>query len=453
MSLLAMRQEVVSLFNRGVLAADPYPVIKKTISQTSQQIRLGRIEGNWDRIHILAIGKAACKMLSATLEQISASNIVFPVIAVTNSENVYPIAGADVYVSGHPNPDQHGIVATQAVIKKLNDCKPGELLLVLLSGGGSALLPAPAPTIELSDKIALNHLLLASGADINEINCVRKHCSTLKGGGLARHAQGADVVCLAVSDVMNDDPSSIASGPTQADPTCFTDAIHILEKYALWNAVPDSIKHYLSEGAKGLRPETLKACNELLGLNHFEIIASNKQSVTAITEALNNTNYHLGIIINELKGEASQVAGLLAEQIKSSVNNVKNTPFALLAGGETTVTIGSESGLGGRNQELALAFAMHVERIGLNGHWCFLSAGTDGRDGPTDAAGAIVDHNTLTRVRAAGFDPDQALKAHNSYAALDSSHDLLRTGATGTNVADLQILLWKPINYSGDQYV
>lgn len=453
MSLHTMRQEALLLFNQGVRCADPYKIVKNKLISSNQQLEIGQLKGNWNRIHLLAIGKAACKMLSAAMEQIPPAKIVFPVIAVTNTENAFSIAGCEVYISGHPIPDQHGIEASQAVLKQLNQCQPGDLLLVLLSGGGSALLPLPAATLTLSDKITLNQMLLNCGADINEINCVRKHCSSLKGGGMARMAKGADIACLAISDVINDDPGSIASGPTQVDATCYADAIKILEKYSLWNNLPDSIKQHLNAGTLGVLPETLKSDHELSGLNHFEIIASNKLSVLGISEAIRAMDYPSTLVINGLHGEAKDVAHSLVNQVDTALNRSDLSSLALLAGGETTVTISHICGKGGRNQEMALAFALNAEKIGLRGQWCFLSAGTDGRDGPTDAAGAIVDNLSLNRMRAAGIRPEQALEAHDSYAALQSSQDLLMTGATGTNVADLQILLWKPIYTSGEQYV
>lgn len=453
MSSFAMREQTLSFFNMGIHSADPYQIVKRKIVQVEKQLQIGGTKGNWKRIHLLAIGKAACNMLVASLEQIPEFKIVNPVVAITNDENAKIIHGAEVLVSGHPVPDQRGIEATSAVLEKLKDCKEGDLLLVLLSGGGSALLPSPPSDIGLADKITLNQMLLACGADINEINSVRKHCSTLKGGGLARLARGADICCLALSDVIDNDPSSIASGPTQVDVSTYNDAIRTLEKYSIWSSAPDSIKRHLSLGAEGLIPETLKNNDELLGQNHFEIIASNAQSLESVFNAIEKSEYKVSLVINELKGEASTVAYNLLKQFKSLIIPSPDHGIAMIAGGETTVTLGTDPGKGGRNQELALAFAINAEKIGLEGEWCFLSAGTDGRDGPTDAAGGLVDNNSLKRMRDAGITPEHNLIKHDSYRALKASKDLLITGATGTNVADLQILLWKPIYTSGDQYV
>ena len=453
MSLSEIRNEVLGFFRAGIDSADPYRIVKNKVNQSGQQIRFGELKGDWDRIHVLSIGKAACKMLKATLDQIPTQKVQLPIIAVTNDENLCDIENVTVLATGHPLPDQRGQDATEVVLKKLKECQPGDLLLLLLSGGGSALLPSPASGLDLADKITLNHILLASGADINEINCVRKHCSTLKGGGLARMAGGADICCLAISDVINDDPSSIASGPTQADLTSYSDAIRILQKYHLWTTTPVSIKQHLTAGAAGLLPETLKTVDELTGINYLEIIASNRQTVESVSQAIGTKKYQLAQIVNDLRGDAQSAAHHLITQFKSFTKPYPNHPIAMLAGGETTVKLKSGSGKGGRNQELALAFALNAEKIGLEGQWCFLSAGTDGRDGPTDAAGGIVDNYSLKRMRDKGINPKKALENHDSYMALSASQDLVITGATGTNVADLQILLWKPIYTSGDQYV
>lgn len=453
MSLLSMREEALAFFKLGVESANPYLRVKNTISLSGSQLHIGNTTGNWSKIHVIAIGKAACNMLLASLEQIPEDKIVQPVIAVTNDENLKIIPGAEVLVSGHPVPDQRGLDAVQVILKKLQACAPGELLLVLLSGGGSALLPAPTADIGLADKILLNQMLLASGADITEINCIRKHCSVLKGGGLAKMAGGADIACLAISDVIDNDPSSIASGPTQADTTTYQKAIELLEKYQLWNSVPLSIKQHLSAGAAGLIAETLKDDSELSGTNFFEIIASNSQSVESVMLGVAQSEYVLSSVIHGLHGEATSVAVGLLNQFKSKIIPTNPQGMAMIAGGETTVTLGSTTGKGGRNQELALAFALNAEKIGLEGQWCFISAGTDGRDGPTDAAGGIVDNHSLDRMRAKGINPEELLTKHDSYRALKASQDLVITGATGTNVADLQILLWKPIHTSGDQYV
>ena len=453
MSLDSMRKEALAFFNVGVSSADPYRITKDRIAISGTQLKIGKTSGNWPQIHIIAIGKAACNMLSATIEQIPDEIIVHPVIGITNEENAKPVKNSKILVSGHPIPDQRGIDAAQIVLNKLRDCVPGELLLVLLSGGGSALLVAPTSDIPLADKIQLNQLLLASGADITEINCVRKHCSVLKGGGLARLAGGADICCLAISDVISNDPSSIASGPTQSDKSSYQDAINILKKYRVWPSTPENIKRHLTSGTMGLVTETLKNDDELTGINSFEIIASNSLSVNSVAQALDDSEYDLMQTIQGVEGEANTVAIELLNQFNSSLFPSPKSAMALIGGGETTVSLGKNPGKGGRNQELALAFALNAEKIGLKGQWCFISAGTDGRDGPTDAAGGLVDNQSLNRMRSQGINPEEALKKHESYLALKSSHDLVITGATGTNVADLQILLWKPTYTSGDQYV
>jgi glycerate 2-kinase len=314
------------------------------------------------------------------------------------------------------------------------------LVLVLVSGGGSALIPFPVEPVTLQEKILTTDLLLASGANVNQINCIRKHLSQLKGGGLARLVVPADCHALILSDVIGDDLSAIASGPTVPDGTTFKEAVDVLKNKNIWKRVPDNVRKYLECGQQGKVQETPKSTDPVFIGNSHTLIGSNHMSVNAIFKAASKQGFDAICYSDNLSGEAKDEAEKLVLFAKNRLPDSGSQSLALLAGGETTVTI-KGNGRGGRNQEMALAFAISAEEQGLPGRWAFLSGGTDGRDGPTDAAGGLVDSGTIQRILNAGFIPDNLLVDNDSYIALKTSGDLLMTGATGTNVADLQVLL------------
>lgn len=418
-----LKQHAVEIFQAGVEAADSYLAVKHCLDLN---VLLGKI-------HVIAFGKAACAMAQAAVELIPSPQLQ-TAIAVTNYENVVAVDKVEVLGAGHPLPDNNGFHAAQRVARIVEQATIDETVLVLISGGGSALLPYPVDSISLEEKIATTDLLLASGATINEINCVRKHLSRLKGGGLAKLAYPAKVHALILSDVLGDDLSTIASGATVPDSTTYTDAIAVLKP--VWARVPESIRLHLTQGAQGLIAETPKADNAIFEHCRHVLCGSNAISLTAAQLAAEQLGYETQIYSEQLCG----IARKEAEQLAYSIQSVRTIKLAILAGGETTVNV-TGTGKGGRNQEFALAFALAAEKVGLK-NWTLLSGGTDGRDGPTDAAGGVVDSNSLTRMRKAGIDPAQYLDNNDAYhALLTSSNDLLITGATGTNVADLQILL------------
>jgi hydroxypyruvate reductase len=439
MSLLAdqadlamLRQDALSIFKAGIAAADPYQAVKRYLTP--------KLLGNHTKVHLIAFGKAACAMAQAAQEVIPAGMLAGRGIAVTNYENVTSVDNVDVIGASHPLPDAAGLNAAQAIADRVRNARQNELVLVLVSGGGSALIPYPAGQITLQEKIATTDLLLASGATINQINCVRKHLSRLKGGGLARMAAPAHVHALILSDVLGDDLSSIASGPTVADGTTYANAIEILETKGVWDQVPVKVRQHLEQGKLRHIDETPKPGDDIFKNTSHTLIGSNTISVNAMLDATKKLGYEIELYSDHLSGEARTVGATLAAQCAKTR---PNKPAALLAGGEATVTL-KGTGRGGRNQEMALAFALAADRHGLTGNWAFLSGGTDGRDGPTDAAGGIVDSNTTKRMAQAGVNPIELLENNDSYTALKASDDLVNTGATGTNVADLQILLIQP---------
>ena len=453
MTKTPQHRDILAIFADGVAAADPYRTVKNALGMIEGRLHISldlqdpskiRI-GNWPRIHLLAFGKAACNMAAAALERIPNRYLADKGVVITTYENVTAINNMLVLGAGHPLPDAQGLQAAKIIAERALAAKTGELILTLVSGGGSALLPAPVSAISLEEKIAATDLLLACGANIQQINCVRKHLSQLKGGGLAKLAAPADLHALILSDVIGDDLSAIASGPTVPDDTCFNDAISILKSYHAWEQTPESIRTYLQQGAQGLQAETPKNGAEIFKSTAYTLIGGNTISIDALQHAANIHGYQVVRYSDNLCGEARSVAEQFVLFAKTLLAQQGKNAIAIVAGGETTVTLATMHGKGGRNQELALAFALASERQALPGLWTFLSGGTDGRDGPTDAAGGIVDSETLALIRQAGLDPQAMLDQHNAYPALQAANDLLITGPTGTNVADLQILLWQAV--------
>ena len=438
--LLSLRQDAINVFQAGIAAADPYQAVKRHL--------IPKLFNDYSKVHLIAFGKAACAMAQAALDIIPAQLLANKGIAVTNYENVAEIDNVDVIGASHPLPDEAGFKAAQIIADRVYNAQHNELVLVLVSGGGSALIPCPAGQITLQEKITTTNLLLASGVDIKQVNAVRKHLSRLKGGGLTRMAAPAKVYALILSDVLGDDLSAIASGPTVADDTTYADAIAVLKAKGIWQQVPTSVQHHLEQGKLGIIPETPKPDDAIFKNTGHTLIGSNAISLNAALQAANHLGYQAKLYSDHLCGEAKTVGMTLASQYAEEILKLplQNKPIALLAGGETTVTLKGH-GCGGRNQELALAFAIAAEHHDLPYNWAFLSGGTDGRDGPTDAAGGLVDRNTIKRMIQAGVNPIEMLDNNDSYNALKIANNLVTTGATGTNVADLQILLIQPAPY------
>ena len=411
----ALRAELTRMFMAGVAAADPEAAVANALRSAPLPEPAG------GRLILLAIGKAAHGMLKAARAQVADG--VEPVcLAVTNYENHIELPGVQCFAAGHPVPDENGLRAAAAVARIVADAGEKDHIVALISGGGSALLPAPVAGITLADKAAVNRLLLASGADIEETNIVRQALSALKGGGLLRLAAPAQLRSLILSDVVGDDLRVIASGPTIGPISDRAGARAVLARLGVWDRIPQTARDVLMHDL----PQTpLPAADARL-------IGSNAISVAAMAQAAERDAVQVVAPLTGLVNDAAQTVLDAARIVRPGT--------ALLFGGETTVILTGD-GRGGRNQELALRLALLAEERGGGGDWMFLSGGTDGRDGPTDAAGAIVDQTTLARMRAAGVDPVAHLANSDSYAALSASRDLLMTGATGTNVADLQIFL------------
>ena len=408
-----------SAFQAAIDQADPKAAVARHMTAVSHNAN--------GRVIVIAAGKAAPGMLRGAMAQLG-QNI--EAICVTHKENQDRIENIPFFNSGHPIPDDVGLKATQMIAEILARTTADDHVIALISGGASALLPAPAQGISLADKQALNAALLASGLDIVEMNMIRQQVSTLKGGGLLRQAAPAHVSAYILSDVVGDDLRAIASGPTVAPLGTKTSARERLQQVGAWDTLPASITVHMQ--GPDVNDDLPKATNTLVG--------SNRQSVEAAAAHL-RPDFNVIAIDDPLVGDVDTAAQTIITALDNQLP--VSAPTAIVWGGETTVQLQGD-GRGGRNQEMALLVAQHLNDCNPTQGIHFLSGGTDGRDGPTDAAGAIVDAGTWARITDAGLDPAALLANNDSYAALQASGDLLITGATGTNVADIQILMIQP---------
>lgn len=427
------KEIALNLMEEAIKSADPYKAVKRALKvEDNRLIIKGKEFPIKGKVYVLAFGKAACSMAKA-VEEVLEGKIVEG-FAVTKYGYALPLKKIRVVEAGHPIPDENSMKGAQLGVELAKKVGENDILLVLISGGGSALFMLPEDGISLEDKMKTNELLLKSGAKIYEINTVRKHISKVKGGKLAKLVKGT-LISLVLSDVVGDPLEAIASGPTVKDPTTFQDAYRLLKLYNVWDKLPKSVKRHIELGIKGEQEETLK--EDLPNVHNF-LIASNSLACEATKRKAEELGLNAYILTTTLEGEAREVAiafGSIIEEIYHRERPFKR-PCVLIAGGETTVTIEGEPGLGGPNQEFALSIVRKI--AGLKGV-AVLAMDTDGTDGPTDAAGGLVDSYTLETLKERGIDVEEFLKAHNAYEALKEANALLLTGATRTNVNSIII--------------
>ncbi|MDG2158990.1 MAG: DUF4147 domain-containing protein [Gammaproteobacteria bacterium] len=430
---MSLREDVGNIYKSCLSKLDPAASVYAHLKDNPDLFK------NYKKVYLVAFGKASITMMNGCLEFIENLNhikIASQPLVISTESNFKMSYKGDLHLSSHPIPDHKSIEAGEKVLNYISSSTKDDLVIFLISGGGSSLLAKPAESISLDDKTKLTDMLLKSGASINEMNAVRKHMSSIKGGRLAQHALPSHCYSLIISDVINDDISTIASGPTIQDETTYQNAYDILAKYHLINLTPKSIIEHLNNGISGLVEESPNKIENSTN----QIICSNK----IFREQLSISSKKLGykpIIINEdLIGEARNEASSLIDSLIKLSNEFPNDKLAIISGGETVVNM-TGSGKGGRNQELALSFLANAKKIPSSLDWLLLSIGTDGIDGPTDAAGGIIDNSSIEALSKSTLNINDFLDNNDSYTFLESINALYKTGPSGTNVADIQIIL------------
>lgn len=427
------------LIGRGLGAVQAATAMRVAMIRRGDELIIGRRRYDlrrYDRVIAVGAGKATAPM-ARSLERCLGSRLDSGLVVVKYGHGV-PTAKIAVEEAGHPIPDQAGQRAASRLLSMVSSLTGRDLLIVLLSGGASSLLPAPVKGVTLADKRATTDRLLRCGAAIQEINAVRKHLSFLKGGRLVESTP-ATVVTLILSDVLGDDLSAIASGPTAPDPTTYGEAMAILRRYGIWRTIPPRVRQHLRQGQRGRVAETPKPKSSIFRRVHHYVIGSNTIALAAVIRAARDAGLRTLVYSTRLKGEARAAGKRFGAIARSIVKHGKpfSRPCCVVAGGETTVTVVG-NGKGGRAQEFAVAAAREI--AGLQRIWV-AAIGTDGTDGPTDAAGAVVDGGTVARANRLGVNLDHALQHNNTYPALKRLHCHIVTGPTGTNVNDLYLLL------------
>jgi hydroxypyruvate reductase len=439
------KQHIRDIAAHAIAAADPYNAVKKIFTRSGDGIAIQTSKGlrryllkAYSHIWVVGCGKAGAPM-SAAIEEAIGDRISGGIVVVKDGfAGNYNLKKITLVEAAHPEPDERGVAACRDISEVLKKAVSRHLVLALVSGGGSALWPLPVPQVPVADKQEATRLLLACGAEITEINTVRKHLSLIKGGWAAHYAHPADVVVLTISDVINDDLETIASGPFAPDPSTFPDAWHVLARYNLLKKMPASVTRYLQDGMTWKATETPKPGNpEFLKVIHV-LCAGNRVAINAAGEKARLLGYDTQVNIKPVHGECRDAAKKFCSRIKEMQPVDSGKPRCTISGGETTVALGNSKGKGGRNQEFALASAIEIQYLN---NVTVASFGTDGNDGPTDAAGAIADNNTVFRASSLGLDSEKTLSAHDSYPLFEKLNDLIVTGPTMTNVMDIQIAI------------
>ena len=428
------RNLVLDLLESGFTAIDPRRCMREVLSRAVDRLCVGSTVFDMSERHVwtIAIGKAAVPMAEAVSERLD--SVLAGGIVVTRYGYGGSVRGVRVFEAGHPVPDENGLRAATAIGELSDGVGWRDLVLCALSGGGSALLAAPPEGVSLDDLAATTRLLLESGVAIDEINTVRRHVSTLQGGRLARRLRPASVITLVLSDVIGGHLEAVASGPTVPDPTTFDDAIGVLRRHRLWERLPKSVQDHLARGATGKTAETPKPGDSAFRGTAVEIVGDNDAFLDGLEQAAGDAGCSVVRVPEPVVGEASEAGRELGRRTMDLAATAGRRTL-LVAGGEPTVTVRGR-GQGGRNQEFALAAALEID---CSDGVCVAALATDGSDGVTGAAGGIVDGMTAASARRAGIDPAAALADNDSYAALRASGDLLLTGPTRTNVADVHV--------------
>jgi len=435
----AARAHVRAIIDDALRAVDPREAVRRYVTVQGDRIVVAGVPHGLQpdaRIFVLGAGKGSAAMAEG-LEDALGGRIAGGHVTVKDGHG-RPLHRISIGEASHPVPDARGVEEAEKALLAADVLREGDLAFCLISGGGSALWPAPVAGVSLADKQAVTQTLLSCGASIDEINAVRKHLSRIKGGHLARVAHPATLIGLLISDVPGDRPDVIASGPTCPDQSTYSEALGVLGKYQLAGRVPEAVLRHLRDGQAGVHPETPKPGDEAFQAAQNVVVANNRMALGAAADSARRLGYRVRIVNGAQAGDSVALADGIAAEIESWHKASDPSATCLIWGGETTMVLPANPGEGGRNQHLALCVA---SRVAGDPSVVFASVGTDGTDGPTDAAGGIIDGGTAGRVRMAGLEVSQELRACNSYRALLAAGDLLITGPTMTNVMDLQILL------------
>ncbi|MFQ6095840.1 MAG: glycerate kinase [Candidatus Bathyarchaeia archaeon] len=436
------RELALNAIEKALNAVNPESLMKSKVVLDGDMLKIDGREldlSDFRRVFIVGGGKASGSMAEA-LEEILGDRIETGVVVVPRgTSGKYNTSRIEIHEASHPIPSSDSVEGARKIMKIAEHAGEKDLILCLISGGGSSLMAMPRPEVSLDDKKRVTQMLLRSGATINEINAVRKHISAFKGGMLAKEAYPASLVSIILSDVIGDNLDVIASGPTVPDTSTYEDAMTVLKRYELWETIPNSVKKVLLDGVRSLITETPKPGDKVFKKVHNIIIGNNRLATSAAAQELQHYGINTVFLTSFLEGEARDV-GLMLAAIALEIFRFGNPvpkPAAIVLGGETTVTVVG-NGIGGRNQEVALSAATKIE--GLDG-MAIASATTDGIDGPTDAAGAIVDGGSMTRARRLGLNASDYLRNNDSYSFFSKMGDLMLTGPTGTNVNDLSVVV------------
>ena len=439
--LRTMRSDALNILEAALEAVDPKNAVMDKLKIIEGNVVVDGLAlslSDVNRVLIVGGGKAGGPMTEALVEVLGEKIEGGVVNILRGTEARYSVNPVKLNPSSHPVPDDGGVRGVQEMMRLTSNLSPDDLVFSLISGGGSSLMPLPAAGISLEDIQDVTKKLLRSGATINEVNAVRKHLSAFKGGRLAANCYPATVVSLILSDVVGDPLDIIASGPTAPDPSTYETAHEVLERHGVWGSVSPAVKKRIEHGLKGKADETPKPGSPVFDNVHNIVVANNLKAAKAANAEAEKLGYNAQVISNFVEGEARHVGTVYAGLARSlAINDLPVTkPGALIIGGETTVTV-KGSGKGGRNQELALSALIKIAE-----HDCLvLALGTDGIDGPTDAAGAMVDGASLSRAKSKGIDPEKHLKENDSYSFFKELGDALFTGPTDTNVNDLALIL------------
>lgn len=435
------RKLALEALEAALEAADPKEIIKSKVTVKGSTLRIGQHRfglQKFHRIYVVGGGKASGEMAEA-LESVLRNRISSGIVNVPHNSGPYKTRRIKFQEASHPIPDDAGMKGAEKMLNLVSQAEKNDLIICLISGGGSSLMPLPRGEITLNDKRQVTEALLKSGATINEVNTVRKHISAFKGGWLAKKAYPATIVNLILSDVIGDPLDFIASGPTVPDSTTFANAIEIMRRYSLWANMPQSVRTVLVEGQKDLIAETPKKGDKVFRKVYNVVVGNNRSATLAVCNKIQKMGLRSLLLTASLEGEARHVGTVLASIAKEvgASGHPLPKPCGIVAGGETTVTVVGD-GKGGRNQEIALSAALNISD--MNGV-VVASFSTDGIEGLTEAAGALADGKTIIRSQEQGLNAKNFLANNDSFNFFSKLDDLIFTGLTRTNINDISVII------------